>query len=355
MSLQALWRPDLAAFQPYRSARMEASSGALFLNANESAYPAPGDPLALHRYPDPQPRALLEALAACYRCAPEQLLIGRGSDEAIDLLLRAFCRSGVDAIVVTPPTFGMYAVAAAVQGARVIEVPLRVQDGFALDVEAVIAAWRPGVKLVFVCRPNNPTGGLCTRAEVLELVAALAGRALVVVDEAYIEYAEAESLIDDLPRFEHLAVLRTLSKAYGLAGARVGVLAGHPELIAGLRRIMAPYPLPTPSVAAALAVLADHGRIRRQIRAVIEARERLRVALECHPAVRQVLPSRANFLTFRLGDAVATYAGLCAQGVVVRQVGHYLGLADALRVTVGTVDENERFLAALDVATRCAA
>jgi histidinol-phosphate aminotransferase len=332
MSLQALWRPDLAAFQPYRSARMEASSGALFLNANESAYPAPGDPLALHRYPDPQPRALLEALAACYRCAPEQLLIGRGSDEAIDLLLPA-----------------------AVQGARVIEVPLRVQDGFALDVEAVIAAWRPGVKLVFVCRPNNPTGGLCTRAEVLELVAALAGRALVVVDEAYIEYAEAESLIDDLPRFEHLAVLRTLSKAYGLAGARVGVLAGHPELIAGLRRIMAPYPLPTPSVAAALAVLADHGRIRRQIRAVIEARERLRVALECHPAVRQVLPSRANFLTFRLGDAVATYAGLCAQGVVVRQVGHYLGLADALRVTVGTVDENERFLAALDVATRCAA
>ncbi|HXD38115.1 MAG TPA: aminotransferase class I/II-fold pyridoxal phosphate-dependent enzyme, partial [Rhodanobacter sp.] len=254
MSVLDLARPDIRAMQPYSSARMEASGGKVFLNANESPWKSLGDDLGCNRYPDPQPAALIDTLAALYGVQRDQLLVGRGSDEAIDLLVRAFCRAGEDAILIQPPTFGMYAVCAHIQNAAVIEVALAAD--FALDVDAVLAAVTPAVKLVFICSPNNPTGQTVPRAAVERLVQALAGRAVLVVDEAYVEFAEADSVADLIGQYDNLAILRTLSKAWALAGARVGTLLAHADVIALLRRIMPPYPLPLPCVAAALAALS---------------------------------------------------------------------------------------------------
>ena len=334
--------------QPYSSARMEASGGQLLLNANESAWPPPGDGgLDCHRYPDPQPVGLLDALARLYGVRRDQLLVGRGSDEAIDLLVRAFCRAGRDAIMVQPPTFGMYAICAHVQDAAVVEVPLR--DGFALDVDAMLAALTPAVKLVFVCAPNNPTGQAVPRAHIERLAQALAGRALLVVDEAYVEFCDEGSVADLLARHEHLAVLRTLSKAWALAGARIGCLLAHPGVIALLRRIMPPYPLPRPCVAAALAALSPAGQSSAAARIDIVRRERAYLADALHgvAGVRAVLPSQANFLAVRLDDAGAMYRRLRAAGIVVRDVRRYPRLGDALRITIGTPQENARVLAVL--------
>ena len=359
MSVLDLARPELLALKPYSSARLEAGQAQVMLNANESPEPAfEGDELALNRYPDPQPAALLEKLAIAYGVTPAQVYVGRGSDEAIDLLTRAFCRAGQDAVLISPPTFGMYAVAAGVQGAAVVSVPLDASRDFALESEAVIAAARTNpVKLVYVCTPNNPTGGAVPRAEVLRLVEALAGRCLVVVDEAYGEYAEEPSLADALGNHPNLAVLRTLSKAYGLAGARIGVLLAAPEIIGLMRRIMAPYPLPTPSVDAALRAFstqASAARIARIVRTRAE-RDRIAAALAALPGVRRVWPSDANFVVFRVDGASAVWRRLADAGVLIRDVSHYLGLSDVLRVSIGLPEENDRFLAALADALRAAA
>lgn len=351
MSVLDLARPELLTLKPYSSARMEAGAAAVMLNANESAYaPYEGDELGLNRYPEPQPTALLAALAAHYRVPVEQVFLGRGSDEAIDLLVRAFCRAGQDAVLVSPPTFGMYAVAAQVQGAQVISVPLIAQDDFALDTDAVLAACADApVKLVFVCSPNNPTGGLVPRATILRLAQALAGRALVVVDEAYGEYSQASSLTSELPAHANLCVLRTLSKAFGLAGARLGVLLADAGIIALLRRIMAPYPVPLPCAAAAMQALSSAATAARELRIAqtLQERSRLARALADLPCVLRVWPSAANFLAFELDDAPARWRQLAERGVLVRDISHYLGLRNCLRVSIGSPDENNRFLAAL--------
>ncbi|WP_426702719.1 histidinol-phosphate transaminase [Rhodanobacter sp. Col0626] len=355
MSVLDLARPEIRAMQPYSSARMEASGGQVFLNANESAWtPVGDDGLGCNRYPEPQPAALVAALATLYRVRPEQLLIGRGSDEAIDLLVRAFCRAGRDAILIQPPTFGMYAVCARVQDAALVEVPLAADA--TLDVDAVLAAVTPGVKLVFICTPNNPTGQLVPRSAVERLAQALAGHALLVVDEAYVEFADEGSVADLLDRYDNLAVLRTLSKAWALAGARIGSLLANAEVIALLRRIMAPYPLPLPCVDAALLALSGWGQAnaRGRIAIVRKQRARMQAALRQLPGVRDVLPSHANFLAVRFTDAGAAYQRLFAAGIVVRDIRRYPNLGDALRITVGTPAENTRVLTALREVVTCA-
>jgi len=348
MSVLDLARPEIRAMQPYSSARMEASGGELLLNANES----PWAPLAdggrdCHRYPSPQPAALVEALANLYGVRTEQLLVGRGSDEAIDLLVRAFCRAGRDAILIQPPTFGMYAVCARVQDAAIVEVPLGAD--FRVDADAVLAALTPAVKLVFVCAPNNPAGQGVPRATIECLAQALAGRALLVVDEAYVEFAQQGSVAGLIDRYENLAVLRTLSKAWALAGARIGSLLADAAVIALLRRIMAPYPLPSPCVDAALLTLSGWGRANagQRIAQVLQQREWMREVLAGVPGVRQVLPSQANFLTVRFDDAAAAFDALLAAGIVVRDVRRHAGLADALRITIGTPAQNRRVLSVL--------
>lgn len=345
MSVLDLARPEIRALQPYSSARMEASGGHVLLNANESAWAPPGDhELACNRYPDPQPAPLIDALARLYGLRPSQVLVGRGSDEAIDLLVRAFCRAGQDAIAIQPPTFGMYAVSAHIQGASVITVSLAAD--FSLDVDAVLAALTPAVKLVFVCTPNNPTGQLVPLHEVTRLAQALADRALLVVDEAYMEFSDAPSAAPLIDRFDNLAVLRTLSKAWALAGARIGTLLANEQVIALLRRIMAPYPLPRPCVALALQALTPSGQdaARAHIAVVRDQRERMARALAKVPGVREVLPSQANFLAVRFDDASAVYQRLLGAGIVVRDIHRYPQLGDALRITVGLPEENDRVL-----------
>jgi histidinol-phosphate aminotransferase len=355
MSVLDLARAEIRTMQPYSSARMEASGGQVLLNANESAWTPLGDSgLGCNRYPEPQPTALVDALADLYAVRREQLLVGRGSDEAIDLLVRAFCRAGEDAILIQPPTFGMYAVSAKIQNAAVIEVPLAAD--FSLDVEAVPAALTPAVKLVFICTPNNPTGQYVPRASVEQLAQALAGRALLVVDEAYVEFAETGSVAELIDRYDNLAVLRTLSKAWALAGARIGSLLANAEVIALLRRIMPPYPLPLPCVAAALSALSAPGQAsaREHLAIVREQRALMHDAMGRLPGVREVLPSQANFLAVRFDDAGAIYQRLLAAGIVVRDVRRYPNLDDALRITIGTPWENARVLVVLQESTTCA-
>jgi histidinol-phosphate aminotransferase len=349
MKLLERARPEILDLQPYSSARMEARSRGVMLNANESPWaPVGNDASTLNRYPDPQPTALRVTLAELYGVAPERVLIGRGSDEAIDLLVRAFCREGRDAIVISPPTFGMYAVAARIQGAAVIEVPLAAD--FGVDTDALLAAVTEDTKLVFLCTPNNPTGNLVPLTTIARLADALRDRALLVVDEAYLEFADgAPSAIILQQRHENIAVLRTLSKAYGLAGARVGALVADARIVSLLRRIQAPYPLPALSVSAALTALSSVAVAESGVRIDIlrSERERLTVALTAARGVLAVYPSAANFLCVRFVDAASTYARLLDHGVVVRDVSAYPQLEGCLRITIGAPNENAQMLAAL--------
>lgn len=349
MSVLNLARPEIRTLQPYSSARMEAGEAQIMLNANESAWAPNGDAgLGCNRYPDPQPQALLQSLARLYGVRTDQLFVGRGSDEAIDLLVRAFCSAGEDAILIQPPTFGMYAVSARIQNAAIVEVPLA--SDFSLDVPALLAAVTPAVKLVFLCTPNNPSGRSISRADIERVAQALAGKALLVVDEAYVEFSDQPSVAGLIDRYEHLAVLRTLSKAWALAGARIGSLLASPEVIALIRRIMPPYPLPLPCVAAALAELSPSGQAeaRENIAIVREQRAMMRTALSHVPGVRDILPSDANFLAVRFADAGTVYQRLLHTGIVVRDIRRYPHLQDALRITIGTPEENARVLAVLN-------
>jgi len=345
--VRALARPDIVALKAYEHAVWE--PGQVRLHANELPWRAVADEsvAGLNHYPEPQARALIERLAQVYRVTPESLLISRGSDEAIDLLVRAFCRAGEDAVLLCPPTFGMYAVAARIQGAKLLPVPL-LAEGFALDWQAVLKRYTPDVKLVFLCSPNNPTGNLLSEAAVLKIVDALAGRALVVVDEAYIEFSSADSLAAQIAKQPHLAVLRTLSKAHGLAGARLGTLIADPEVIALLKKLIAPYAVPQLVLEAVTTLLdATHFRtLGRRVAQIRLERARMRQSLADLPGVTTVLPSEANFLLARFADPAGALARASSAGLLVRDARSYPGLQDALRITIGIPEENDRLLKA---------
>lgn len=342
-----LLRPELRDFTAYHAASPR--RGVLRLHANESSWRAAWDETedGLNRYPDPRPAALVGALAALYGVAPAAVLATRGSDDAIDLLVRAFCRAGQDSVVVCPPTFGMYAVAARLQGAAVVEVPLT--RSFGVDWRAIVAAAGPGTKLVFLCSPNNPTGTTVPRRTVESLCEALRGHCVVVVDEAYLEFARGGGFAERLAAYPNLVLLRTLSKAWGLAGARVGALLADPELIAILRALAPPYPLPSLATEAALRRLqpAEIAAARRRTAGVVRRRELLAEALRALPAVRRVWPSEGNFVLARFDDAGAALAACEQAGVLVRDFSRQPRLAGCLRITVGTAAENRKLLAAL--------
>jgi histidinol-phosphate aminotransferase len=352
VSVLDLARAEILALKPYSSARLEAGTAEIMLNANEAPWPPTGgavearlDPL--NRYPDPQPARLVTRLAELYGVDRSEVLVGRGSDEAIDLLIRAFCRPGIDAIAIQPPTFGMYAVSASVQGASVVEIPLN--EHFELDVENLIDQLPDTVRIVFLCSPNNPTGACVPAADIARLAVAMRNRALIVVDEAYIEFAEQPSVASLIPQHENLGVLRTLSKAWALAGARVGCLLARAEVVALLRRIMAPYPLPSLSIAAALSALTAEGLelTQRRIALLISERERMAKALVRLPSVINVLPSQANFLCVEFTDSSTIYRSLLNDGILVRDVGRYPRLRGHLRISIGTREENTRVLEVL--------
>ena len=349
----ALLREDLRDFGGYKSARSEALTGSIWLNANESAWANPSDPGAtLRRYPQPQPDALCERLARLYGVAPAQLLVGRGSDEGIDLLVRAFCAPGRGRIIIAPPVFGMYAVSARLHGVAAVELPLQDSaDGLRADLPAMgDAALGSDATLLFLCSPGNPSGELLALEDIANLAGQLQGRCIVVVDEAYLEYADATSAATLLADHDNIAVLRTLSKAHALAAARVGCVLAAPAIIDALRRCQAPYPIPQPVVDAALAALAPDALALTGSRmaAAREARARLADGLRALPGVRRVYPSAGNFLLVRFVDADAAFAALLAAGVVVRDMRAMPQLGDALRITVGSIDECRRVLAGLD-------
>jgi histidinol-phosphate aminotransferase len=351
-SMLALVRHDLRDFAGYSSARSSALHGEVWLNANESAWANPADRDAGNRrYPDPQPPTLRAALASLYACAPDQVLLGRGSDEAIDLLLRALCEPGRDAIVITPPVFGMYAVCARLQNARIVEVPLREDAaGLVTDIDAVVeAALSQMAKLVFLCSPGNPSGAALPLAQIERAAERLHGRALLVVDEAYGEFSDVPSASTLLARHANLAVLRTLSKAHALAAARIGCVIADPALIAVLRRCQAPYPIPAPCTQLALAALQAEPlrQTAARVAEIRRERERMSAALAALPGVRRVYPSQGNFLLLRFDDAEGAFRALLAAGVVVRDQRAAPTLGDALRITLGTPEQNQRVLGAL--------
>lgn len=337
----ALVRPEILSLAPYSSARKEAHGGKVWLDANENPLtPHAGAP-RLNRYPEPQPPEIVSRLAALYGVTPDRVLVTRGSDEGIDLLVRAFCRAGQDSILITPPTYGMYSVAAGIQGAGVVAVPLVREKDFSLDADAVLAAVTPAVKLVFLCSPNNPTGQLLDRDSVLRIVETLAGRAVVVIDGAYAEFAGAPSLTEELRSHANLVLLRTLSKAFGLAGARVGVTLAAPELIAVLQKIIAPYPIPTPVAQAALAALAPDAIAaeRRAVLEILAERRRLAAELPRLPFVRQVWPSDANFLLVEVDDSARVMQLARATGLVIRDRSK--DVPNTVRITIGSRAEND--------------
>ena len=350
---QALLRDDLRDFVGYSSARSAATVGDVWLNANESACTNAGDPQGtMRRYPDPQPEALRSALASLYAVTPTQLLVGRGSDECIDLLVRTFCVPGRSHIVIAPPVFGMYAVCARLQGTRVIEVPLvDGDDGLRADLDAVgDAALANSASLVFLCSPGNPSGEALPATAIARLADRLSGHSLVVVDEAYAEYSSQASAIALLGLHDNLVVLRTLSKAHALAAARIGCAIAEPGLVAALRRSQAPYPIARPCTESALAALAPEALARTQahVASTCAERDRLSQALRLLSGVIRAYPSDGNFLLVRFTDADAAFTGLLAAGIVVRDMRAMPQLGDALRISVGTQQDNDRVLMALD-------
>ena len=345
-ALTSLARPDIVALKAYSHAAWR--PGLTRLHANEAPWRPAGDATAagLNRYPEPQPRLLIERLAALYGVPAPSVLATRGADEAIDLLSRTYLRAGTDSILQCTPTFGMYQVAARIQGGGVIEVELDRQRGWALDADRLLEAWRPDVKLVYLCSPNNPTANLLDPGAVEKICAALEGRAIVVIDEAYVEWSGAASTARWLDRYTTLAVLRTLSKAHALAGARIGALLAHPQLIELCRRIIPPYALAQPAVEAALRAL-EPGEVaasRARLEGLLAERERLARGLAASPLVENVWPSAANFLFVECRDADRFMRDSVAGGSIVRDLRAHASLPRALRISLGTPGQNDALL-----------
>lgn len=340
-------RPEIRALKAYVSARSDATPARIFLNANENPESPPGVPesMALNRYPEPQPEALVAALAGRYGVDVGSLLLTRGSDEGIDLLVRAFCRAYEDAVIVTPPTFGMYAVCAGIQGAAVRSVPLNAD--FELDEAGIAGALDGRAKILFLCSPGNPGGKRLPDASIERMLRACEGNTLVVVDEAYGEFAGVDSWSARLAEFPNLVVLRTLSKLYGLAGARLGITLAAPEIIALLQRILPPYPIPSPVVSLALRALdpAHEDVRRREVLRIADERRRMAAALSAMPAVLRVYPSDANFLLVVCHDAEHVLAACDAAGIRIRD--RRSDLAGAVRITLGRDEENSALLEVL--------
>ncbi|HEY6123703.1 MAG TPA: histidinol-phosphate transaminase [Steroidobacteraceae bacterium] len=346
-SILALARPDIVALKPYSHASWDPAFERL--HANELPWRAETDRsvAGLNRYPEPHPHVLALRLAQLYGVSVEHLLPGRGSDESIDLLVRGFCRAGVDNVVLCPPTFGMYAVAARIQGAEVREVPLVAERGFALDTAGVLAACDAHTKIVFLCSPNNPTGNAMAPAAIEQLLVALSARSLVVVDEAYIEFSGEASLTSALARFPNLVVLRTLSKAFGLAGARVGSLIAAPEIVALLSKVIPPYSIPQLTIEAVLATLAEPqlAIARERVAQIRAERERVRAALANCKGVQKIWPSVANFLLVDFADAAAVLDAARGAKLLIRDMRNVS--PRSLRISVGSPEQNDRLIRSL--------
>lgn len=351
MSILDRARPEIRALKAYSSAHMESGSKGLRLNANELPYPTKTDcGLNLNRYPVPQPFALKNRLSDLYGVQADQILMTRGSDEGIDLIIRAFCTAGQDAIAITPPVFGMYQVAAHIQNAAVLSFPLLESEQFQPDLVKMAEEIPAQCKLVFLCSPNNPVGNDLPRSQVLDFCRKLAQQCLIVVDEAYIEFSDQESLTTEVNKHENLVVLRTLSKAWGLAGARLGSLIGQPSLIDLLRKVLPPYPIPEPVNAIVTKQTDPESQIRAkaQIQEVLSEKKRMHSFLASYPWAQKVFPSSANFILVRFANKSDVMKACQQSGIHLRDQSRQPGLENCLRITIGHPEENTKLIAALN-------
>ena len=348
MNLVDLARPEIQALHAYAAA--EQVDHTIRLNANESPPLPTGDSFRrpLNRYPEVRPQRLQAALARRFGCETDRLLVTRGSSEAIDLLIRSFCRAGLDSILTTAPTFSMYRHYAEIQGAEVIEVPASAEHDFAPDTDALLAACKTDTRLVFVCSPNNPTGTMLSRAQLQRLLEQRSGQSAIVVDEAYIEFSDAASATELLSRYPNLIVLRTLSKALALAGARCGAVIAQPPVIQMLSAVQAPYAMATPVVECVEDALRDDrlSLAEQAVAGTVAERERLISAIRAFPFVDRVWPSAGNFFLVRVRDARGLMQHCADNGILLRFFGG--ALQDCVRISVGSIAENDQLLRTLD-------
>jgi histidinol-phosphate aminotransferase len=347
MSIASIARPEIRRLQPYSAA--EQLAGTVRLNANEAPQRASSDSFRrpLNRYPEIRPRALRQKLAARFGVGEDELLVTRGSSEAIDILLRCFCRAGYDNIVTTTPSFSMYRHYAEIQGAAVREIACEPDANFAIDPERLLARCDDDSRLIFLCSPNNPTGTPLARDTLQTILAARDGRSAVVVDEAYVEFSADPSVVDLLHSHDNLIVLRTLSKALAFAGVRCGVALGPSDVIGMLDAVQAPYALATPVVESIEDAL-EHDALQQaeaRVAQLVEERERLIAELRQLSCIDYIWPSSANFILVRTPDCAAILEQTRRDKILLRHFGGQL--ADCLRITVGTAHENSLLLESL--------
>ncbi|MEM7278533.1 MAG: histidinol-phosphate transaminase [Pseudomonadota bacterium] len=340
-----LARPEILALEAYVAANYDAA--AVRLNANESPQRLASDnsQRGLNWYPEERPLELQRVLASHFELSEEQLLITRGSSEAIDLIIRAFCTPAKDGIVVCPPNFSMYDVYANIQGANVKQVPL-LAETFEPDVKAILSSWQDTDKILFLTTPNNPTANCLDPARVSALADGLRDRALVVIDAAYIEFSNQGPFIHSLLERDNVVVLRTLSKAYAMAGARLGCMLASPSVVALIDKILPPYALSTPVVDAALDAMSAENlnKLVLMRKNLVAERVKLENFLGSCPAVERVYRSDANFLLVRFQDPSAALVAAKAQGLLLRDFQSLPQTHNCLRISIGSPDANERLM-----------
>ncbi|WP_237467850.1 histidinol-phosphate transaminase [Vibrio stylophorae] len=340
--MEQLARKNVQALTPYLSARRLGGSGDVWLNANESPFVHDYqiDCARLNRYSECQPQPLIDAYAQYAGVRSEQTLVSRGADEGIELLVRTFCEAG-EKILYCPPTYGMYRICAETAGIGEVVIPLT--DDWQLDESAILANLDQ-VKLVFICSPNNPTGNLIDRAAIERILQACANQALVVVDEAYIDFCLDQSMATLLDQYDNLVILRTLSKAFALAGLRCGFTLANPNVIEMLLKVIAPYPMPVPVTDIACQALSSQGlaRMRQEMRTLNDNRNWLKQALEAMPQAR-VNTGMGNYLLIHFDQGDALFDALWHQGIILRRSP----VKDAIRISIGNRQECERTLTAI--------
>lgn len=334
--LDKITRENIKKLTPYSSARDEFSGEAkVFLDANENSL---GSPLTkwYNRYPDPHQRAIKQKLAAIKKIDAANIFIGNGSDECIDLLFRSFCEPGKDNVIICPPTYGMYEVSANINDIETRKAPLL--DDFQLNLAHLETLVDANTKIIWLCSPNNPTGNALHRADIEMVLNNFNG--LVVIDEAYINFSKQKSFIQELADYPNLVVLQTLSKAWGLAGLRLGMAFASGNIIEILDRVKPPYNINQATQELVLKALDEVGQINDMIRILVDMREAMAEVFRSMPTVEKVYPSDANFLLVKIKDAKNIYAFLLTKGIVLRDRSNVMLCEDCLRVTIGTEKEN---------------
>jgi histidinol-phosphate aminotransferase len=339
MELEKLLRNNIKALKPYSSARDEFSGEAdVYLDANENPFNKP-----YNRYPDPLQWAVKEKIAAIKNVAPEKIFLGNGSDEPIDIIFRAFCEPGVDNMVSIDPTYGMYQVAADINNVEVRKVKLNEDFGF--SAQKLLDATNLYTKVIFVCSPNNPTANLLDKTEIIKLITDFDG--LVVVDEAYVDFSPESSLLPDLDQYENLIVLQTFSKAWGMAGIRLGMAFAQPEIIRIFNKVKYPYNINILTQKKALKLMDKIQEKEEWVNTILEERGKMVKKLFKLPFVQVVYPSDANFILVKMNDARGIYAYLTEQKIIVRDRSKVTLCDDCLRITIGSPKENKKLRKAL--------